>query len=345
MKRLIRYFCHTVCWGAAGLAGANAWADRIELFNGDVLSGRVVARTDEAVTLEHPVLGKVVIQADRIKPAGPTRASSTKPNTPQADPPATQAEPTPRSKPASTQPKKKTGPPARDPQGDRQKTAFKQLLKEWNSRLTLGLNGVAGNTERQNYRVMFNARKTEGRDRWEFNSRWVYAFADGRQNQNQFETNLTREWLQEDSQWFFFLKGEYEYDQRRSFLNRTSGFGGGGYTLANSEDVEINTRMGFGGTYEYGSINDFTPEALFGGSVVRWEYSDRASLAGEALLYPSLDDRNDYRIESSLEWIYKLDMAKGLSLKLGLENEYESDARQDRSSYDLRYYGAIVLNF
>lgn len=319
------------------IAGDAIHADTLTLVNGDVLSGRIVEQTQEAVTLEHPVLGKVVIDRDRVQSVGKTPKkhsaelaekdlATTPPAKPKADP-------------------KKLKQRASEAARKDETYTMAGFLREWKSRLTLGLNGASGNTDRQNYRVMFQGTHTEGRDRWDFNSRWVYAFANGRQNQNQFETNLTREWMKGDTPWFFFIKGQYKYDQRRSFQNRTSAFGGGGYTLANTDTLQLNTRLGFGGTYEYGSVNEFTPEALFGGSVVSWKVSERTSFAGESLFYPSLQDGNNYRIESSLEWVYKLDMAAGMSFKLGLENEYDSDARLDNSNNDLKYYGAIVLSF
>jgi len=338
----ITQLTQAVCTAALAAATLGTSAETIELTNGDVLTGKVVAQTETDVTLDHAILGEIVIERSRVSKITPEGA---KPN---AD-----AEPSAGGEASGTDTSAKPAPDAaaKKIQEDVEKAAaeadnpFMSFLSEWNSRLTLGLNGSEGNTERQNYRVMINARQTKGRDRWDFNSRWVQAYANGRQNQSQFETNLTREWLQEDSPWFFFVKGQYKYDIKRSYQNRTSGFGGGGYTLAATDDLEVNTRMGFGGTYEYGSVNEFTPEALFGGSVVSWKVNERSSFAGETLFYPSLENGDDYRVESTLEWVYKLDVASGLSFKVGLENEYNSDSPNDTSNNDLKYYGAVVLSF
>lgn len=335
------------------LAGAvhHAKGDTVTLTNGDVLTGTVVQSDNRGVILKHPILGTIPIANDRIAKITPDQLKTDEPahsgretesekeKRASADPPEGRRTPT-----ASQQQAKAAQAAARQAV-EQERSVFQTILEAWNSRLTLGLNGTSGNTDRQNYRVMFNARKTNGRDRWDFNSRWVYAYANGNRNQNQFETNLTREWLQEDSPWFLFIKGQYKYDVKRSYQNRTSAFGGGGYTLAETDKLEVNTRMGFGGTYEYGSVNEFTPEAFFGGSVVSWEINERSSLEGETIFYPSLENREDYRVESSLQWLYKLDYANGLSFKLGLENEYNADASNDASNNDLKYYGAVVLKF
>jgi len=50
------------------LAPLAAAADSLELSNGDELSGEVLERTDERVVLVHPVLGRVEIPVEQIKP-------------------------------------------------------------------------------------------------------------------------------------------------------------------------------------------------------------------------------------------------------------------------------------
>lgn len=341
----------TAC--ALALTGAvnHAKGDTITLTNGDVLTGTVVQSDERGVILKHPIIGTIPIADERIVKITLDQGKTDEPahtgRQPDAETEKRASADTPAAHrtPAASKQQIKAAQAAAREAAEQERSIFQAILEDWNSRLTLGLSGSSGNTDRQNYRVMLNARQTKGRDRWDFNSRWVYAYANGRRNQNQLETNLTREWLQADSPWFFFLKAQYKYDAKRSYQNRTSAFGGGGYTLAETEKLEVNTRMGFGGTYEYGSVNEFTPEAFFGGSVVSWEINERSSFEGETLFYPSIENRQDYRVESSLQWLYKLDYASGLSFKIGLENEYNADASNDASNNDLKYYGAVVLKF
>lgn len=331
----------------AGMSCA-AHADHVQLVNGDTLTGTVVQQDERGVVMMHPVLGTIPLQADNI-----AKVTLAKDQEPQADKAAT---PTPKPTPsdnADAKPQSAAVPPANSDAHKKEalkaasenRSLWQHFREDWNSRLTLGLNGSNGPTERRDYRIKFNTGRQTKSDRYKFDTSWFYATADGDKSQNQFQANLTRDWLQEDKPWFFFIKGQYRFDENRSWENRTSAFGGGGYTIKKTEDVEVNTRLGFGGTYEFGSVNQFTPEALFGGSVVKWHISDRADLSGEAIYYPSLEDTTEFRIESSLEWTYKLDAADGLALKLGVENEYDSATPNETENNDLRYYGAIVLSF
>ena len=338
---------------ALALAGLvnHASADTVELTNGDVLTGSVVQSDDRGVVLKHPVLGTIALQADRIEKVTLDSDAVTPPEDSQrptdvgqenSDPSDT---PGVRRTPAVSEEQAKATEDAAVQAANEERTAWQRFREDWKSRLTLGLNGSQGPTQRQDYRIKFKTAFEDGADRVTFDTSWYYGEADNRQTQNQFQANLTKDWLQKDKPWFFFIKGQYKFDDNRSWENRTSAFGGGGYTLAKTDDVEVNTRLGFGGTYEYGAVNDFTPEALFGGSVIKWHLTERAAISGETLYYPSLEDTANFRVESSLEWTYKLDMADGLSLKLGLENEYDSQTPNENENNDLNYYGAIVLSF
>lgn len=331
---------------ALALAGGllPAAADTVELTNGDTLTGTVVQSDDRGVILKHPILGTIPLAAERIEKVTLDSDADTPVktnNTPNADAERSEASGT---KPAATPANKATEQAALEAAA-KERTFWQHFREEWNSRLTLGLNGSNGPTDQKDYRVKFKTGFEDGAERISFDTSWYYATADGNQTQNQVQANLTKDWLQKDKPWFFFVKGQYKFDNNRSWENRTSAFGGGGYTLAKTDDVEVNTRLGFGGTYEYGAVNEFTPEALFGGSVIKWHVTERSALSGETIYYPSLEDTTNFRVESSIEWTYKLDMADGLALKLGLENEYDSNTANEDANNDLRYYGAVVLSF
>ncbi|MFK7789299.1 MAG: DUF481 domain-containing protein, partial [Phycisphaeraceae bacterium] len=277
-------------------------ADDVELINGDVLTGTVVQSDERGIILKHPVLGTIPLQADRIAMVTLTKDQQPKADKPKPKKPAAKTSKgssakTQNAKAAKTDTLKKEALKA----AAENRSLWQHFREDWTSRLTLGINGSNGPTQQQDYRIKFKTGFEDKADRYRFDTSWFYATANGDKTQNQFQANFTRDWLQEDKPWFFFIKGQYRFDDNRSWENRTSAFGGGGYTLKKTEDVEVNTRLGFGGTYEYGSVNEFTPEALFGGSVVKWHISDRAAISGETIYYPSLVDTAQFRVESSLE--------------------------------------------
>lgn len=328
---LIRAAC------ALGLAGCfvPAHGDTVKLINGDTLTGTVVHSDERGVVLKHSLLGTMTLQTDRIAEVilGDEAEQTKTPDTEKAD-----------TKPADKSALKAVEKAALEAAA-KDRAFWRRFRDDWDSRLTLGFNNSQGSTDREDYRVQFKTRFQDGAERISFDTNWYYATANGNQTQNRFQADLTKDWLQEDKPWFFFIRGQYRFDENRSWEHRTSAFGGGGYTLAKTDDVEVNTRLGFGGTYEYGSVNEFTPEALFGGSVIKWHVTDRAAISGETVYFPSLEDSTSFRVESNIEWTYKLDTADGLALKLGIENDYDSATPNEAENNDVRYYGAIVLDF
>jgi len=324
----------------AGCAiSASAHADHVLLTNGDKLSGQVITQDESSLTLEHAVLGQIVIQRTRITQVVTGDSTTDQPAQPSPTPPES------GSSEGTEAPLEQAREDAIQAAQRSDSSTFDLLQSQWKHKLALGLNGASGTTDQQQYYAKIDSRYEDDHDRWLFNSRWHYAVTDGAQTRNQVETNLTKDWLVPDKPWFFFLKGQHKYDNNREWENRASTFGGGGYTLAKTENIEVNTRIGCGGTYEFGHIDEFTPEALFGGSVVQWNITQRTAIAAESTYFPSLQDTANFRVESKLELNYKLDLAKGLSLKVGLENEYDSSTPNDPGNNDLIYYGALVVQF
>ncbi|MFI4860848.1 MAG: YdiY family protein [Phycisphaerales bacterium JB063] len=335
-------------WAGPGLA------DTVELTNGDTLTGRVVSQDESRVVLEHDVLGRVELEAARVqavtRDVTEAAEAALAAQEPEPEPEEQQAQPEPPAAPAQ---------PAADPaqvQQDADAAAEQQaiddrslmqiFIDDWGGKLTLGFNGAAGNTDNLNFYASINGKRQVEDNRWTFNAQWFYGTNRGNTNRSQFNSTFTRDWLKsDDGRLFYFIRGEYQYDRFRAYESRASGYGGAGYTLYKSDDIEVNTRLGFGGTYEFGDVNEFTPEALFGGSVLNWKITDRATISGEAIWYPSLEDSSQYRITSKLEWVYKLDVVSGLSLKFGVQSEYLSQTPGDRDHNDLRYYGALEIKF
>lgn len=338
-----------MAWGLTGLVCTAALADHVELVNGDTLTGTILSEDDNAVVIDHPVLGQIELAADRVKLVHRDAPEPNPAPTPQPAPvaaPEPEPEPTPPPAPVVDPAEvQAAAEEAAAQQALDERSMLKWFMDEWNTKLSLGFNGAAGNTDTHNFFGQLNAKHQDGRNRWMINSQWFYGLNRGQVNRSQFQTTVTRDWLQQGSPWFFFVRGEYKYDRFRNWENRTSGFVGTGYALVKNDRFEVNARMGLGGTYDFGSINEFTPEALFGGSILKWKISDRSAISGESVYYPSLEDTADYRITTRLEWTYKLDLASGMSIKLGAQSDYDGQTNGDREHNDLKYYGALVLEF
>lgn len=104
-------------------------------------------------------------------------------------------------------------------------------------------------------------------------------------------------------------------------------------------------RLGGGGRYEWGGSDDgFTPEGL-AGIVVAYKFNPDHSIRFANTYYPNLEDIDEFRNVTSLDYVIKLNSAKNLALKLGAENEHQSDPGGSAEKNDLKYYLALIWDF
>ncbi|MFW6058984.1 MAG: DUF481 domain-containing protein [Phycisphaeraceae bacterium] len=221
-----------------------------------------------------------------------------------------------------------------------------QLFADWDFSLSAGFAGSEGNSVSRSFNFQFKATQEDEHKRWLFDNKYFYGSSDGTTNQNEFNSTLTRDWLEPDEPVFYFAKGIYDYDQFEPWKHRASAFGGAGYEFIKRDDLALVGRLGAGVTKEFGDeADELRPEGLIGLELLRWHITETQNLTAATTLYPDLGDFPESRIVSNVEWTVDLDQADGLKLKLGLAHEYESETEGDAKHNDLKYYGALTFDF
>lgn len=310
------------------LTTGTATADEIELTTGEVLHGRLVELTEQQVVFEHPVLGELTVPREQV-----TRFHSEPAADGELDADGdVDVEVDDASQPA-------------DGDAPEVEPDAAGLLARWDSTLTLGFSGTRGNTRSQSFNTQFRTLKEDDDHRWIAEANYFYGRDNGIITQNEFRAELTKDWLFPESPWFYFARANYQYDQFQPWRQRVGGYGGFGYEFIKREDLELVGRVGLGGTYEFEGGRGFTPEALLGASLLRWHITENQTLTGSATLYPNLEDRGEFRLDNGVEWTLRVSHADNLSIKLGLENQYESAPAGDGKHNNLKYYGGIVFEF
>ena len=315
------------------IASKPSGADQLTLTTGETLKGRITDRGEQSVTLEHPILGKLTIDRTHItaltEPADDEQAADE-----QASPEITAAG-VPAVQPAQP-----------DPAADTSiKSRLLRLLHDRNSQIELGLSGAEGNTQTTNARLAFVSNKEDDHIRSLFNTTYYWYKSDGHTSRNELKAELTHDWLKPETPWFLFVNGRYDLDQFQAWDHRVSGFGGVGYEFVKTDRFQLIGRLGAGLTKEFGGENDFRPEAMLGGSILKWKLTDHQTVTASTSLFPNLSELDRFRTITKLEWQILLSKADGVSLKFGLENEYESHVDSDDERNDVKYYGTLVIEF
>ena len=218
-------------------------------------------------------------------------------------------------------------------------------LSGWKGSVSAGTNGSAGNTETFNARLGLDAqRATESLDT-RLSLSYTFGKAEGRTSDNYFQTTARNDWLLRDSRWRPFVRGAAEFDEFQDWDWRLTGIAGMGYELARSDDVLLIGRLGAGGRYDIGGADDgLVPEGALG---LDYEHqlTERQKFVATVDYLPSLDDYPAYRVEGKASWEIVVDPEVKLSLRIGIENRYDSTPGLGFKRNDLDYFAMLSWAF
>jgi len=326
---MIRKIAFLLC--VAGTTAAHA--ETLTLTTGETIKGTIVSQDDAQVVVQHPMFGQLTVPRESIVAivAEPAEGEAA-PDVPAeseavagvvAEPPE---EPTP-------EPELK---PESEPTG---------FFAGWSNRLEIGFNVSEGNTENSDFRVGFGSTKENDRHRWKADASYYLEFDEGDRTDHAATAGLLKDWLYPDSRWFWYALGRVDFDEFEAWDWRTFAGGGVGYHLVQEESLTIDLRGGAGLLREFGSEDDnLRPEGQLG-IEGEWRIDDRQSIVADAWFYPDLGDLGEYRTTASAAWQIKIDARRGMSLKLGVENEYESEVDPGNEKNDFKAFGAFVFEF
>lgn len=311
MRRLCRGHAARVWLAAIAttvLVVSTAVADEVKLADGDVLHGTVVEQSEDHVVLEHRVLGALTIPRDEIMSLVVGAPPAAVPGDPGMPMEADGKEPKPKED------------------------------KGWKVHVDLALKSSTGNTDEQSLRIGGDAIRKTTDTRVTLDAAYYLGITDDETTDNRFSADVTHDWLIPDSRWFYFLGGEYDYDEFESWEHRIAAHVGPGYNLIEQDAVKLNVRAGMGTRKEFGSQNDdLKPEALLGGDA-KWQISPRQSINVRGRFFPTPNDLGEYRARTRGNWRLRFANDSKLSVTIGFVHEYQNVVDPGKEKSDLRVF-------
>lgn len=284
--------------------------DTVVLDTGEVLRGRIRFRDETVLVLEHPVLGVIELPAARVKAVGPLAAAA----------------------PGSPAPEEAARPGL----------FGTGLLAGWERSVGIGLAGTSGNSDTFNANGEVNGKYEDERDRWTFGSSYLLAAEGSSTTKNQAFAQLEKAWLFPGSRWFAFSRGRWDYDEFKDFDHRVAAAAGPGFHFLQTERFTLDGRLAPGVNRTIGGDDDDTTFEALAGLDFTWKVAEDQEFSTTHEIYPSFTDLGEYRTLSSADYKIKL-TDWGLNLKLGVRNEYLSNAEEENN--DLTYLGNLVYDF
>ncbi|MEM1331241.1 MAG: DUF481 domain-containing protein [Planctomycetota bacterium] len=215
----------------------------------------------------------------------------------------------------------------------------------WDGDVEIGLNGSEGNTEELDFRIAVNFEKDGPRYDFKWTNVYNYGTEDSDETDNDFTSRFRADRKFEDSKWRAFGEGSFEFDEFESWDTRTSIHAGPAYEFINNDKYFLLGRAGAGVFRETGSSrNEWVPEALLGADF-NWQVTERQKLESSATYYPSLQDFSEFRFLLIAGYSILVDPEVNMTLRIGIEDEYESDPDEGFKRNDLDYYAVLVWSF
>jgi putative salt-induced outer membrane protein YdiY len=296
---------------------AEAVQTRLELINGDALTGELSKETDSHYIVQHPVLGELSINKSQVMTVAAAEQSET--DTAHSDAARTTV-----SEPEVAE-------------IDDNGLFGTGILTHWKRRLDLGLAGSAGKSRNHQVNLGFSADFDTDYTRISSRTAYFRAKSDGVLSDHSFYSTINRDWLRPGTPWFHFAGGRADWDEFKDWDLRVNANGGVGYEFAKTDTWLLLGRSGLGFNQTFGGEREeFTPEGLIGVET-KWDVNDYQRVEFSNSLYPSLRDMGEYRNLTAFDWVLDLNSYVGVALKLGLLNEYDSATEEGISKNDFKY--------
>jgi putative salt-induced outer membrane protein YdiY len=214
-------------------------------------------------------------------------------------------------------------------------------IKLWCASFELGLNGSEGNSDLFNFRFGADAKRETAASILKFDLDYKKDTTEDVETANRLFFDARHEWLFGESPWTVFVHHTDEYDEFKAFDLRITFDAGVGYYFIKREGTSLQGRAGSGVSHEIGGPDDdWVPEAVLG-ATLEHQLTARQKLCATADYYPSWEDFEDFRAVTAVNWEILLDEAWHLSLKLGINDRY--DSTPDGAEHNDLDYSAVLL--
>ncbi len=298
-----------------------ALADEIYLKNGDKVSGRIVKKTQENISIETDAMGIVSINTasiEKIKAVQAIHPEAITTKTPKA-----LASETPAELPAEN----------------------KQIV--WVKEAALGYNRVTGNSRESQLSGSFLINRNNIRvNEWTLKGNLYYSSTKRKMDaQKWYSSGRYGYSFTSTKRWYNFYKIEADHDRFADIDYRLVPSAGVGYWFFDTPDFKLMTEAGIGfeHTAYRSNIKDGSEWVLIPRAFLEKRLFDNTTISQDIFYYPTLENFRNYRLRSSTT--LNVAMNKRFSIRVSLIDEYNSLPPEDVKENDLRLITALACSF
>jgi len=217
------------------------------------------------------------------------------------------------------------------------------LDKVWSGKASFGLVERAGNTNERYINMDFEATRKTEKDKLFINAHLNQSAEEGTDTDN-YITGGARLDLLISKSLFYFVMARAEKDDEKDLEMRTDLGIGAGHIFYDNSKKHLDMALGFG--YER---EDYEGESSNGESELMYSLNYKKqinkglSFSERFMIYPTIDDLGDYKMESNAKLHYNISSDFGLDF--GFLYRYETDPRPGDKKNDSTLTTALTKSF
>jgi putative salt-induced outer membrane protein YdiY len=242
-----------------------------------------------------------------------------------------------------------------------------KFMEGWSRNIGFGFGGASGNSNDASINASLGFNRETKKYRGVFDSGYFYSTQNGVKNTNSFFAGYQHDFLFEESKWFLFGRGRYQYDEFQPWQNRVSASAGVGYDFIQRKKYDLRGEIGMGVAWISNTFTaptattpaafekEWTPEGMAGISG-SWRPFDGHEFTFSVNYFPDVSMWSDYRILSNAAYSIAVSPIDGLSLKFGMTDEYNSTTNTAtfvpgsnpprlNQKNNLKYFGTLAYEF
>lgn len=194
----------------------------------------------------------------------------------------------------------------------------------WAGSYEVGINGSDGSADSLSLRGGINISHETPLTNWDLQITYAKTTTGQFETQHNSLLYSNWDWKLPCPRWSYFAKLGLEYDEFKDFNLRLSVNSGYGFQLIDRPTTQFRPRFGAGTSREFGGVDEtWAAEAVLGADFSH-QFSPRQKFSGTVDYYPTWDNFSDYRVVTNASWEMLLDEATNLSLKLSVNDRYDS---------------------
>ncbi len=215
-------------------------------------------------------------------------------------------------------------------------------LDVWKTEVSLGYNQATGNTRNSQLNAAIDANRKTDADELTVKASTLYSSQNKKMDGQKNTGSIRYAFSFWEKEWYGFYKFAAEHDRFANIDYRIIPSAGIGYWLSDTSQWKAMAEVGLG--LEHTEFNDNTKEEtdiiLIPRGFVEKKIFDEVTISQELVLYPNLDQTDQYRFRAETKFTNPL--TENMSLRFSFIDEFNSSPAGDAKKNDTRTILSLV---